>query len=122
MTYRVRNPELYQEDDRVSAWRVLLAVGVTLAVSALMVVWAVSANAAHEAALRPSGVWPERWLGPRHMVSAVREDVFGEQRGASFDAGQRRLLGTYGVVDRERRIAHVPIDLAIELVVSGRRP
>jgi hypothetical protein len=122
MTYRVRNPELFQEDDRVSAWRVLFAIGVTLAVSAIMVVWAVSANAAHEAALRPSGAFPERWLGPRHMVSGVREDLFGEQRGVSFLGEQRALLAGYGVVDPERRIVRVPIDLAIDLVVSGRRP
>jgi hypothetical protein len=122
MTYRVRNPELFQEDDRVPAWRVLLAVGVTLAISALMVVWAVSANAAHFAALRPSGAFPEQWLGPRHMVSTIREDLFGEQRGLSFDAEQRNLLEAYGVVDPERRIVHVPIDVAIDLVLSGRRP
>ena len=110
MTYRVRNPDLYQEDDRVSGWQVLLAVGATLAVSAIMVVWAVSANAAHEATFRPSGVWPERWLGSRHMVSGVREDLFGEQRGKSFLGEQRALLEGYGVVDPERRIVHVPID------------
>jgi hypothetical protein len=122
MTYRGRNPDLFQEDDRVSAWRVLLAIGVTLAISALMVTWAVSANAAHEAALRPSGAFPERWLGPRHMVSGVREDLFGEQRGTSFLGEQRALLKGYGVVDPERRIVHVPVDVAIDLVVSGRRP
>jgi hypothetical protein len=40
----------------------------------------------------------------------------------SFLGEQRALLAGYGVVDPERRIVRVPIDLAIDLVVSGRRP
>src|SRR5205807_2303427 len=102
--------------------QVLVAVAVTLVVSAVLVVWAISATRAREAELRPSRAFPERWLGPRHMVAGVREDLFGEQRGASFNARQRQELERYGWVDRGRGIVHVPIDRAIDLVVSGRRP
>ena len=122
MTYRERNPELHQEDDLVERRRVLLATLVTLVISALMVTWAVSANAAHEAAFRPSGAFPERWLGSRHMVVGVREDLFGEQRGASLDAEARAELDGYGWVDRERRVVRIPIAEAMELVLAGRRP
>ena len=122
MTYRERNPELHQEDDLVVGWKVLLAIGVTLVISTIMVIWAVSANAAHEAALRPSGVFPERWLGPRHMVAGVREDLFGEQRGASSTRSSAPCWRATAWVDRERRIVRVPIAEAIDLVVSGRRP
>ena len=122
MTYRVRNPDLHQEEDQVAAFRVLLAIAVTLVISAIMVIWAVSANAAHEAALRPSGAFPERWLGPRHMVARVREDLFGEQRGASFNALRRAELESYGWVDQDRGIVRVPIAEAIDLVLAGRRP
>jgi len=122
MTYRERNPELHQEDDLVPGRNVVLAILITLVVSAIMVIWAVSANAAYEAALRPSGVFPERWLGPRHMVAGVREDLFGEQRGASFNARELAELEGYGWVDRERRVVHIPVSEAIDLVVAGRRP
>jgi uncharacterized iron-regulated membrane protein len=122
MTYRVRNPDLHQEDDIVAGRRVLLAILVTLVISGIMVTWAVSANAAHEAAFRPSGVFPERWLGSRHMVAGVREDLFGEQPGASSEAGARAELDGYGWVDRERRVARIPIAVAMDLVLAGRRP
>ncbi len=122
MTYRVRNPELHQEEDRVPAWKVLLACAATLVISAVMVTWAVTANDAREAALRPSGVFLERWLGPRHEVAGVREDLFGEHRGRSVLGRQRAVLSRYGWVDRARGVVRIPIDQAIDLVVEGRRP
>jgi hypothetical protein len=122
MTYRAHHPRLHQEEDLVPAWKVLTAIAVTLVLSAFMVVWAVSANAAHMAALRPSGVFPEQWLGPRHMVGRVREDVFGEQRGVSFNAAKRAELESWGWVDPERRIVRIPVAQAIDLLLSGRQP
>jgi hypothetical protein len=122
VTYRVRNPGLHQEDDVISGASVLLAILATLMISAVLVVWAVQAVAARRAELRPSGGMPDRWLGPRHTVAKVREDVFGERRGASLDAQQRAVLDGYGWVDRDQRIVHIPIQRAIDLVVSERRP
>jgi hypothetical protein len=122
MSYRFRNPELSQEEDRVPAWPVFIAVSITAVVSAILVVWAVYATSAREAELRPSRAFPEVWLGPRHMVARVRQDVFGEQRGAGFNAKQRAELAGWGWVDRERGLVHVPIDRAIDLVLSGKRP
>jgi hypothetical protein len=122
MSYRFRNPELSQEEDDVPASKVLLAIAVTLLISAVLVVWAVSAAAGNETEVRPSRAFPERWLGPRHMVALVREDVFGEQRGRSFNARQRAALEGYGWVDPARGLVHVPIERAIDLLLSGRRP
>jgi hypothetical protein len=122
MTYRVRNPELHQEEDRVPASKVLLALFVTLVLSAVLVAWAVQAVDARQAELRPSGALLDRWLGPRHEVAGVREDVFGEQRGPSLERQQRAVLDGYGWVDRDRGIVHIPIQRAIDLVVAGRRP
>lgn len=122
MTYRAHNPGLHQEDDEVPAWKVILATVVMLVISAVMVIWAVSANAAHFAYFRPSGAFPEQHLGPRHMVARVREDIFGEQRGASFLALKRAELDGYAWVDRDRGVVRIPIEQAMDLVVSGRRP
>jgi hypothetical protein len=122
MTYRVRNPELSQEDDRVPVWRVIVAFSATMVIFAVLIVWAVDATLSREAALRPSGAFPESWLGPRHMVARVREDVFGEQRGAGFNAKQRAALEGYGWVDRGKGLVHIPIDRAIDLVLLRRRP
>ena len=58
MSYRVRNPELHQEEDVLPKWQVLLALSVTLGISAVLVVWAVSATRALTALIesqRPAG-------------------------------------------------------------------
>jgi hypothetical protein len=122
MTYRVRNPDLHQEEDHVPAWKVILAFVGTLVIAAGMIVWAVTANSAHEAYLRPTGAFPERWLGPRHEVAKVREDMFGEHRGASLLGQQRAVLESYGWVDRDHGIVRVPIQQAIDLYLEGNRP
>lgn len=122
MTYRVRNPELHQEEDRLPAGKIVLAAATTLVVCAVMVVWGVSATKAHEEAVRPSGVFLERWLGPRHEVARVREDLFGEHRGRSVLQEQRAVLESYGWVDRDRGVVRIPIERAIDLVVEGGRP
>ena len=122
MTYRVRNPELPQEDDLVPPWKIVLASLVVLVISAVLVVWAVSANAGHEAVLRPSGAFPEQWLGPRHRVSLVRQDIFGEHACRSLDAEQRAVLGSYGWVDQERGLVRIPVDRAMDLLLEGGRP
>lgn len=122
MTYRVRNPDLYQEDDLVPRWKVLAACGLTALISALLVVWAVAATDARMGELRPSRVFPERWLGTRHMVARVREDYFGEQHGRSFDGLKQAELDSYGWVDPAHRIARIPIQRAIDLVIREGQP
>jgi hypothetical protein len=122
MTYRFRNPELYQEDDRVPVAPIAIGTLVTLVISAALVVWAVSALFSFEADLRPGRAFPEEWIGLRRTVARVREDVFGEHRGSGLIASERAELGRYGWVDREARVVHIPIDRAIEILVSRGQP
>jgi hypothetical protein len=122
MTYRVRNPDLHQEEDWVPAWKVVAAFATALAIAAGMILWAVTANGAHETALRPAGAYPDRWLGVRHEVAHVRQDLFGEQRGDSVIGRQRAALASYGWVDRERGVVNIPVDRGIDLVLEGRAP
>jgi hypothetical protein len=122
MTYRVRNPDLHQEEDLVPLWKVLAALALTAGVSAVLILWAVSATDARMAALRPSGVFPERWIGPRHMVAKVREDYFGEQRGRSYDGRKQAELDSYGWVDPAQGTVRIPIQRAIDLVVQEGQP
>jgi hypothetical protein len=122
MTYRFRNPDLHQEEDLVPRWKVLAALALTVVISAALILWAVCATDARVAALRPSGVFPERWLGPRHMVAKIREDIFGEQRGRSFNARKRAELDSYGWVDPAHDVVRIPIQRAIDLVVQEGQP
>jgi hypothetical protein len=122
MTYRFRNPELYQEDDRVPVVPIVVGALVTLVISAALTVWAVSATFANEADLRPSRVFPEKWIGLRSTVSRVRQDLFGERRRPGLVATERAALERYGWVDRGAGIVHIPIDRAIDLLLTQGRP
>jgi hypothetical protein len=122
MSYRVRNPDLHQEEDTVSPGPILLAGLLVVVISAVMIGWALREVASSKAALRPSGVFPEQWLGPRRTVQNVRQDIFGERPTEALDVTARRDLGSYGYVDERAGIIHIPIDLAIDLVVAGRKP
>jgi hypothetical protein len=122
MTYRFRNPELYQEDDRVPVVPIAIGTLVTLVISAALVVWAVSATFGFEAEFRPSRAFPETWIGLRRTVARVREDLFGEVRGPGLLEAEQKELRRYGWVDRDARVVRIPIDRAIDLYVSGARP
>ena len=123
MSYRARHPELHQEDDDVPRWKVLAALLATRVIGAIFIAAAVSLNAARIAELRPSGFFPERWLGPRRPVGRVRQDVFGEHRlGPTLAARKEQELGSYGWVDRDRGVVRIPIDRAMDLVEQGRKP
>ncbi|MFL5304936.1 MAG: hypothetical protein ACJ8F1_06965 [Polyangia bacterium] len=73
--------------------------------------------------LRPSGAFPEQALPPPHEVAHVRQELFQipHPRPTSIDR-DRAVLQSAGWVDRQRRIVHVPVDLAIELVARRAGP
>jgi len=120
MSYRFRHPELHQEEDDVPRWKVVCALAVVAVVSGVLILWARAIVDERFAALRPSGVFPEQWLGPRHMVARVRQDLFTERRpDGTLLAAQRRVLESYGWVDPARGLVRIPIDAAIDLVVQG---
>jgi hypothetical protein len=116
MSYRVRHAEIHQEEDAVPWAKVLAFVGAVLVISAVLVVWALSMINASTRALRPSGVFDERSLGPRHMVARVREDLFDERGETTLDAAARRELGSFGWVDRDAGVVRIPIERAMDEV------
>jgi hypothetical protein len=123
MSYRFRHPDLHQEPDRVPVWRFMVALAVVLVVSAVTVVWAVDMTEAQSRELRPSGFFPEKFLGPRHPVGRVRADLFEEQQPQmTVEARDRADLETYGWVDEGRGVVSIPVERAMELFVAGRRP
>ncbi|MFT3773134.1 MAG: hypothetical protein QM820_47745 [Minicystis sp.] len=123
MSYRVRHPDLHQEEDVVPRKGVYAFVSVVLVVSAVLVVWTVSIVSGQWRALRPSGAFTEEWLGPRHLVSRVRQDMFDEQdRVRSLNSMKREELESFGWVDRERGVVRIPIEQAMDFVAGGKKP
>ena len=125
MTYRVRHPELHQEEDRRPGLegppRARRHAGRSPRSWSL---WAADApSRARMARAPPVGRLP----------GAVARAAAAWWRGSAQDRlrraarrepqrAQRAELERYGWVDAERGIVRIPIDRAIDLVVSGRRP
>lgn len=122
MSYRVRHPAIQQEEDIVPAKGVLAFIGVVTVVSAVMVVWAVAVVFSSFRELRPSGAFTERWIGPRHPLSRVRQDLFDERGVRPSNAVIREELRSWSWADRGRGIVRVPIDEAMDLIVRGEKP
>ncbi|HEX6838712.1 MAG TPA: hypothetical protein VF334_19175 [Polyangia bacterium] len=98
---------------RVLMWTGI--IGVSLCVIAYLIL------AANERALRPGRKFPERWLPAPHEVSNVRQEPFAPATPASTIAdGERARLRSYGWVDQQKRVVHIPIDRAVELLLAGQ--
>ena len=111
------------EEDKVPS-RQIIAVGALSLV--VFIVGSVAAGLGMQA-MRHS-VNPE---GPAAMPAAAGTPKIGmvEQRlfehsnmGVAWRERQQRRLATFGWVDKQKGIAHIPIDQAMEMVEKGAHP
>jgi hypothetical protein len=107
------------EEDRISTGRIV-AVGVAslllFIVSGLAVLWYFETTRA----ARPGP--PISVEVGRSKIGLVEQQLFERAaRGERDRAARLERLGGYGWVDRGAGVAHVPIDLAMELVAKGTR-
>jgi hypothetical protein len=122
MSESLRNPELRQEEDRLSPSIILLVFGLVGVVGIFLVSWAWYGLQKRERALRPSRSFPERELGPRHTVAEDLENIYGEMGpGQTLNEEKRRQLGSFQWVDRRHGIVAIPIDDAIALILERER-
>lgn len=107
------------EEDRVST-PIIVAVGV-----ASLVVFALSGGIVagyFQRRMDSAALPPVPAEVGRSKVGLVEQQLYGMAlRGAQDRAARLERLGSYGWVDREGRIAHIPIDRAMELVEKGVR-
>ena len=112
--------DVRSEEDRIDTAKIV-AVGV----AALVVFFLGSFAATGYLHLRQS-----RHQGPpippevgQNKIARVEQQLFElSVRGERDRAAKLRRLGSYGWVDREAGVVHLPIDEAMGLVVKGIRP
>lgn len=76
-----------------------------------------------EAVFAPHGEPPPPPAVRRAEIGMVNQRLFGEQpENAQVQARAAARLGSYGWVDRDAGLVHLPIDRALELVAKGARP
>lgn len=109
---------LHQEPDRI-AWRTLAKIAT---IAALVIAAAlVSSSAmlvAERGALRPHS---ERrpTHAPRQIGMVNQAPIDSERYGLRLRERQRERLANFGWVDRDAGIAHIPIELAMDLVARA---
>jgi len=112
--------EARSEDDRVSSGKVI-AVGV----ASLVVFFFASLAAGSYLRLRQSEhprVPPPPEIG-KSKIAMVEQDMFDVAVRGTRDRAQRlEKLASYGWIDREAGVVHMPIERAMELVTKGVRP
>jgi hypothetical protein len=114
------NHGVQAEDDRIPSGKIVF-----VGVSALVVFFLASAVAVGYLRIRegqhtPVPIPPE--IG-QSKIGIVEQQIFEVAvRGARDRAQKRQRLESYGWVDRDARIVHVPIERAMDLVAQGVRP
>ncbi len=107
------------EEDRIRT-PAIVAVGVgALVVFVLASLVTGSYRFAREGEHGPLPVPPE--VGRSKIGLVEQQDFDLAVRGERDREARRERLGSYGWVDRSTGVAHVPIDLAMELVAKGVR-
>jgi len=108
------------EDDRVSALPIAAVGAGSLLVFFLASLATVSFLRLRQRENPPIPLPAE--LG-QSKIGLVEQQIFElADRGERQRAAQRARLGSYGWVDRQAGVAHIPIDRAMELVAQGIRP
>jgi predicted LPLAT superfamily acyltransferase len=106
-------------DDIVPRALVLRVLGATIVISVVLCVIAYLLLVANERAYRADRKFPERDLPAPHEVANVRQELFAPATPASSIADDERvLLDSYGWVDRDKRIARIPVARAVELMLQ----
>jgi hypothetical protein len=122
MNAEPKHPELHQEEDRLPPAPILLAFALVGLIGIFLAIWAWYSLQRREQAVRPSGGFPERELGPRHTVSEIHENIYGDLGpGQILNDQKRKQLASFEWIDRRRRIVTIPIDDAIALMLAGQR-
>lgn len=111
--------QVEQEDDVLPGRAITAVALVTIVIAVALSYWAYALLRSDERALRPSGVFPEADLPRPTEVSGVEQEAFGLRSQAErTEEPARQRLGSYGWVDRDEGVVHVPIDRAIDLYVA----
>ncbi|MRG92187.1 hypothetical protein [Polyangium spumosum] len=115
-----RHGSVKQEEDVLPPRLIMFALVGSIVFSLVLSGVSYGIQRSREAALRPSGVYPEKNLGPIQERSNVHEELFTNLgRGQIVHLEKRQSMEQFGWVGEDRAKVRVPIDVAMDLVVNG---
>lgn len=116
-----KRPDVRQEHDLLPPRLILYIMIGVIAFSVLLVYVAWRLQVYKTLELRPSGRFPEEHIELPIGVERIRFTLFDRPAaGIALHAEQRRALESYGWVDKERRIARIPIEEAMAIVATRK--
>jgi hypothetical protein len=106
------------------SWPWIIGVGVgSIAIFALATIWSTHILNTTRAEMQPGGPPPIPKQVDQYEVGIVNLRVFAlDQRAAQKRLQQMERLRSYGWVDREAGVAHIPIDEAMKMYVAEQQP
>ncbi|HVP60784.1 MAG TPA: hypothetical protein VMT11_09515 [Myxococcaceae bacterium] len=101
-------------------WPMIIGVGVgSIIIFAIATVWSTHILNSTRAEMQPAGPPPLPQQVDQYEVGIVNQRVFAlDQRAAQKRLQQMERLRSYGWVDREAGVAHIPIDEAMKMYLA----
>ncbi|MBI5070894.1 MAG: hypothetical protein HZB56_21950 [Deltaproteobacteria bacterium] len=110
------------EVDRIQSWTVV-AVGVaSLLLFFVAAAITVTYMRREELVLNPAHPMLPSEAGKR-KIGIVEQQLFeNADRARTLQAQKQAQLGSYGWIDRQKGLVHVPVDQAVDRLLQGERP
>jgi hypothetical protein len=111
------------EEDRVPSGRIIAVGAAALIVFTLGSVAAGVGMVAMRKTVNPEGDHAPPAEAGKPKIGMIEQRLFEHSNmGVAWREGQQRRLGSFGWVDKQKGVAHIPIDQAMEMVEKGAHP
>jgi hypothetical protein len=107
------------EEERLPYGRLVAVLIATLVIFSGAVLWARSILVGESGRVLPTGGAPAREVGEAEIGIVDQEMFDRESRAERLRQEQRRHLDSYGWMDRDAGVIHIPIQRAMDEVISG---
>jgi hypothetical protein len=104
-------------------WKWIIGVGIgSIIIFAVATIWSTHILNSTRAEMQPGGPPPLPKQVDQYEVGIVNQRVFAlDQRAAQKRLQQMERLRSYGWVDREAGVAHIPIDEAMKMYLAEQQ-
>lgn len=110
-------------EDKTLPYRKIVFVGLSaIVIFALSIVWSTALLRGAEKEMHPAGPPPIPPGVNQYEVGIVNQRMFSlDQRAAQKRLQQMTRLNTYGWLDRQAGVVHIPVDVAMDMLVQEQK-
>ncbi len=111
------------EEDKVPSGRIIMVGAASLFIFILGSVAAGLGMVSMRRSVNPEGDHAMPVEAGKGKIGMTEQRLFeNSNMGVAWRQRQQRRLGSFGWVDKEKGVAHIPIDQAMEMVEKGAHP